>query len=104
MNYKQLLILKLSGVMDWKNEREMFIPQKMTDDNMSDSITCEFLGGNRYILRGYYKNKRTRWMSYYVGEEKHGLFRWWNKRGRLINQFEFCRGEALFAYNFDNEI
>jgi len=82
MNYKQLLILRLSGTIEWKSEAEMIIPKEMRKD-FDYSHTCEFLGDGKYILRGYWENGNKHWEAEYQNGLLHGFNLGWYKNGRL---------------------
>ena len=61
--YKKLLILGLSGIARWKNEKEMIIPDGILNDWYGPNLTCEFLGDGRYMLRGYYDDGSIRFFG-----------------------------------------
>ena len=99
MNYKQLLILKLSDTIEWKNEREMIIPKEMRK-GFDWSNTCEFLGGGKYILRCYYKGGQLYWKREYQNGQRHGLsFGWWWRNGQSAWKAEYQNG-LRHVFNF----
>jgi len=88
MNYKQLLILKLSGVVEWKNEKEMMIPEEMHKD-FDLYQTCEFLGDCRYILREYHKNGKLYRRAEHQNDQRHGKWISCYKSGQLMVEMEY---------------
>lgn len=88
MNYKDLLIFQLSGVAEWKNEKEMIVPYNMKPrlDLMPASgiITCEFLGNNKYVLRNYYSDGFIYWRTEYKNEKRHGNCKGFSNDGDLL--------------------
>jgi len=88
VNYKDLLILRLSSIVEWKNEREMIIPEEM-HRGFSWYDTCEFLGDGKYILRDYYKNGSPRRKEEYQNEQQHGFDLGWWPSGRPYWKIEY---------------
>jgi len=100
MNYKQLLILRLSNLTEWKNEREMIVsdPKKMLGVSFaSDLVTCEFPDDHSgFVIHGYYKNK----VKLYRGEYnksglKHGKSFGWREDGRPAWEEEYRDGHIV---------
>jgi len=82
MNYKQLLILRLSHLTEWRNIREMIIPKEMYQDcNWTE--TCEFFGDGKYVLRGYWKNGQPYCKREYQNNQEYGLSLGWWENGQL---------------------
>jgi len=81
MLYKKLLILSFSGVAEWKNEKEMIIPNNMIGYNCFFS-TCELFGDGKYILRGYYKGGELYRRTEYQNGRQHGLSLGWYENGQ----------------------
>ena len=96
MNYKQLLILRLSNLTEWKNETEMIIPEDMRG-YFGWADTCEFLGDGRYILRGYYECGQLHREVEYRNGKLHGMDIGWHKNGRLWWKMEYQNGESVGA-------
>ena len=71
ITYKNLLILKLSHLTEWKNDKEMYMPNDMVCYDGA-FFTCEFLGDRRYVLRGYYENGDIWWERNYKDGKLHG--------------------------------
>jgi len=88
MNYKQLLILRLSNLTEWKNEKEMIIPEEMRDSFWC-AETCEFLGDGKYILYRYYKNGQLHHRIEYQNNQLHGLYIGWYEDGSRRWQSEY---------------
>jgi len=87
MNYKDLLILKLSGIARWKNNKEIIVPKDIVDRS-GHPCTCEFLevsGG--YVLRGYYKNGNIHWQEEYQNGRKSSIFSCWHEDGYFIGRY-----------------
>jgi len=92
MNYKQLLILSLSNLTEWKNEKEMIIPEEMRRD-FNWCNTCEFLGDGRYILREYWGNGQPRWKIEYQNGRLHGKAILWWENGNKRWEDEYQNGQ-----------
>ena len=94
MNYKELLILRLSHLIEWKNEKEMFVPNNFTGGSLTN--TCEFLGNGRYIIRSYYNIKLYANKLYAKKEYKNnllnGLSLGWHENGQRRCRVEFRDG------------
>jgi len=93
MNYKQLLILRLSNLTEWKNEREMIIPEEMRKD-FGWAHTCEFLDDGKYILRCYYKGGHRQRETECQNGQRHGLDFYWYKDGQLYWKIEYQNGQS----------
>jgi len=90
MNYKDLLILRLSNLTEWKNEKEMIIPSGMVIDWQECSFhTCEFFGDGRHKLRGYYENGDKGWEADYKNDRIHGRSDGWYKNGNKHWEYEY---------------
>ena len=77
IDYKQLLVLRLSHLTEWLNENEMIVPEEMHGD-FNYGETCEFLGDGKYILRDYYESGQLCWKAEYQNGQRHGLdLGWW---------------------------
>jgi len=72
MNYKQLLILRLSNLTEWLNETEMIIPEEICED-FGWFDTCEFLGDGKYILRSYHTYSYIVWETKWESERCYSL-------------------------------
>jgi len=94
MNYKQLLILKLSNLTKWKNETEMYIPEDMRRD-FDWAKTCEFLGDRKYILYRYWKNGHLYRKTEYQNGLKHGLDLSWYPDGQPDWKVEYQNGRLI---------
>jgi len=88
MNYKQLLILSLSGVAEWLNETEMIIPEEMRKD-FSHAASCEFLGDGKCILCRYHGSGKLYWKIEYQNGRRHGFSFGWYENGRLHWKIEY---------------
>ena len=91
MNYKQLLILRLSNLTEWLNEKEMYIPGEMHRD-FNYAETCEFLGDGKYILRDYWKNGHLYWKREYHNGQIHGTNLGWHENGQPHWKAEYQNG------------
>jgi len=91
MNYKQLLILRLSNLTEWKNENEMMIPKEMRKD-FGWAHTCEFLDDGKYILRCYYKGGHLYYKTAYKNDQLHGFNLGWYENGKPAWKAEFQNG------------
>ena len=118
MNYKDLLILKLCHLTEWKNEKEMIIPEEMCGD-FGWEETCEFLGDGKYIFRrycengqprlkvdcqngqrhgfslGWWKDGQPKWKTEYQNGLRHGKDTWWCKDGSKWVEAEYQNGEFI---------
>jgi len=89
INYKDLLILKLSGVTKWLNKKEMIIPKTNTPKEISifrphdHYTTCEFLMNSECILRGYYDSGCKIWEQKFRDGLPHGIYKGWHEDGRI---------------------
>jgi len=91
-HYKQLLILSLSGIAEWKNEKEIIIPKDMAGDfELSD--TCEPLGDGRYVLRDYRECGQLYWQTEYLNGRRDGLDCSWRDSGKLWMRQEYKNGK-----------
>jgi len=88
ITYKQLLVLKLSGVIEWLNEREMIIPRD-TINWPGHHHTCEFFGDGRYTLRRYYENGRLYWEQEFLRDKPYGKYVEYCKDGLINYKTEF---------------
>ena len=93
-NYKDLLILRLSNLTKWKNEKEMIIPEEMRGD-FDWAKTCEFLGDGKYILCRCWRNGRPAWKEEYQNNQKHGLSFGWHKNGQPRWKEEYQNGKLI---------
>ena len=93
INYKDLLILKLSGAAEWKNEVEMYIPKEMMKELWGETFTVEFLGDRKYIAYGYWENGQKGWEVKYREDLKHGKSFGWHPNGQKSWEREFCEGQ-----------
>ena len=108
ITYKQLLILRLSNLTEWKNENEMLIPEEMRGD-FDWAETCEFLGDGRYILREYWKNGWLGWKTEYQNGQRHGkdIYWWWkngNKRWEREYQNDQRHGKDIYWWENGNKL
>jgi len=92
MNYKDLLILRLSNLTEWKNEKEMIIPEEMRKD-FRWATSCEFLGDGKYILRDYRENGNKRWEDEYQNGQLHGRSIDWKRDGNKLCEQEYNNGK-----------
>ena len=92
MNYKQLLILRLSNLTKWKNEKEMIIPKEMRRD-FDWFNTCEFLGDGRCILRYYWENGQLHREIEYRNGLRHGKNIYWWKNGDKCWETQYQNGQ-----------
>ena len=93
MNYKQLLILRLSGTTEWKNEKEMIVPKDMMRDRPGFSFTCEFLADGAYILHGYYKGGNKYWQKDYQNNRSYKKSLGWYENGNRHWEIEYQNGQ-----------
>jgi len=98
MNYKDLLILRLSNLTEWKNEKEMIIPNDMGIDFYTSSCTCEFLGDGRCMLRGYLRNGGIDWTAEYQNGQKHGKYIVWYSTGGKWYEQDYKNGQRHGKY------
>ena len=99
MNYKQLLILRLSHLTEWLNEKEMLIPEEMRED-FGWAETCEFLeASGKYVLRSYWGNGRLGWKTEYQNSRRHGVSLGWFENGQLNWKCEYQNGNRVRKYN-----
>ena len=103
MNYKQLLILRLSNLTEWLNEKEMIIPEEMRKD-FNWATSCEFLGDGRCILRRYWENGRLFRKTEYQNGKRHGLDFCWHEDGQQWWETECKDGlkHGLSAWYYEN--
>ena len=94
MNYKQLLILRLSNLTKWKNDEEMIIPEEMRRD-FDWTNTCEFLGDGKYILRDYYNNGNKYYKAEYRNGQQHGESILWLMNGKKWHHYKHQDGELI---------
>ena len=94
INYKQLLILSLSNITEWKNEREMIIPKEMRED-FGLANTCEILGDGKYILRNYYESGQLCWKEEYRNGQQHGFDLGWYENGQMWWKEEYQNGRRV---------
>jgi len=91
ITYKDLLIYKLSGITEWKNEKEMILPSEYIS-GAALHRTYEFLGDGKYVLREYFQNEQIFWKSEYQNDEAHGLYLGWHDNGQLHWRKELRNG------------
>jgi len=103
MDYKQLLILRLSNLTEWKSEAEMIIPEEMRRD-FDWAKTCEFLGDGKYILRRYWEHGHPSWKEEYQNGQKHGLSFGWYENGHPYRKKEYQNGQlhGLSVWYYEN--
>jgi len=89
--YKQLLILRLSNLTEWKSEAEMIIPKEMRRDYYWFE-TCELIGDGKYILRYYWSNGNKHWEAYYQNDQRHGKYICWKQNGDRYREEEWSNG------------
>jgi len=97
IDYKELLILRLSHLTEWKNETEMIIPEEMCGDFLRDN-TCEFLGDRKYIIRSYYENGRPARKAEYQNGLRHGLSIGWRENGDKYWEREYQNDQRYRKY------
>ena len=101
--YKELLILRLSGLGEWKNANEMHVPKYFTEGDTDCLFTYEFLDDGRHILRGYERD-----MVLYeipcIGDITHGVVRWWYPNGKryAVKIFENGKLQGEYLEWWDN--
>lgn len=90
--YKDLLMLGLSGISEWKNEREMFVPGGYFLEDCKCSFTAEFLDDGKYIMRCHDASGLKWWMYNYRYEERHGKSIWWRPNGVKQSEIYYKNG------------
>jgi antitoxin component YwqK of YwqJK toxin-antitoxin module len=101
INYKGLLILKLSGSAEWKNDSEMYITER---DRFGHIYTCEFvdLESREYIIRRYRKVRKYIFFRHevkigeyeYKNDDRHGKHTgWFAHNGKKSWQEEYKNNE-----------
>jgi antitoxin component YwqK of YwqJK toxin-antitoxin module len=96
IKYDDLLLLKLSGIAEWKNNKEMRIPIEMTKYRNNDSLTCEFidLDNRRYIIRGRYSDRLgTLFEMEYKDNNKDGKQTERYSSGEIQSQSQYKNGQ-----------
>ena len=93
ITYRDLLILKLSHLTEWKNETEMYVPNCMMEYYDSFSSTCEFLENGRYILRGYYEDGSKHYKDEFKYDERDGKYIEWYENGNKHYEMTFRDGK-----------
>jgi antitoxin component YwqK of YwqJK toxin-antitoxin module len=75
INYKNILILKLSDLTEWKNKKEMIVPSDLVEEGWcSDYYTCEFFDDRKYTMRGFNGNWEEILKVDYQNNEIHGKY------------------------------
>ena len=92
--YKDLLILKISEIAEWYNEKEMFIPRDMISTWIWEDwfYTCEFLGDGLHIFRRYHKDGSKLEEDGYKYELPHGKYIKWLRNGDKRFEKEYKDG------------
>ena len=98
ITYKNLLILQLCHLTEWKNDKEMYVPNDMMEKYAGAFFTCEFLGNRRYILRSYYENGSEAWEQEYKDGKRNGKHIGWYENRNKHWEEEYKDGKRNGKY------
>jgi len=98
MDYKDALILKLSGTAEWKNANEMIVPKEFTKGSDCDHYTIDFIKDKEYILRAYWDDGSLSGSLKYINDEPHGRVLWRYKSGKKLIKAKYHNGQLHGKY------
>jgi len=93
-DFENAFIAKLSGIVEYKNENEMW-----WEDN-EHKVTIEFLNDSAFSakVREYYKNGNIRWEYDYRNGKLHGKYIRWYENGNKQWEYDYQNGKLHGKY------